>query len=57
MGVLFEKPQEGYKANLISTIVDGWMARLREEGYKANLISTIVDLQLQLIMFLAIKPI
>ena len=36
MGVLFEKPQEGYKANLISTIV---------------------DLQLQLIMFLAIKPI
>ena len=35
----------GYKANLISTIVDKPAATdKRQQGYKANLISTIVDL-------------
>ena len=50
---------EGYKANLISTIVD-----YRSQntplllGYKANLISTIVDILHQLCLLVwAIKPI
>ena len=33
----------GYKANLISTIVDKTQKIMTRVGYKANLISTIVD--------------
>ena len=34
---------QGYKANIISTIVDAKTASSSGHGYKANIISTIVD--------------
>ena len=41
--VLYLQPNRGYKANLISTIVDHFILLYCYIGYKANLISTIVD--------------
>ena len=48
----------GYKANLISTLVDKLVSYLVISGYKANLISTLVD-SLSLIRprVMAIRPI
>ena len=34
---------EGYKASIISTIVDSLITRWKGHGYKASIISTIVD--------------
>ena len=47
----------GYKARLISTIVDLFMLKILIEGYKARLISTIVDKRRNNIRLgVAIKP-
>ena len=55
MNELLKDP--GYKAKLISTIVDSCFRPLNLPGYKAKLISTIVDINtLCPLVVVAIKP-
>ncbi len=46
----------GYKPNIISTIVDACLRPAYAWGYKPNIISTIVDDHIHLLLTLGYKP-